>query len=228
MSMRVEAMRLQLAAAAVVATVLVPAAARGGPLLDGELSLDRPARPSLAVALASASSASADPSLDFDLLGKPPAVTAAADDPALRRRRSMLNLHQGVGLGLLGMQLATTAVGQLNYSDKYGANAPVTARYQATHKVLAYSTLAVFTVNGGIALFAPRDPHKRSQGFDRVTLHKIGMATAAVGMLAQGLIGYQTQSREGFVNQERYARAHLLVGYATLAAVAVAVGAIVL
>lgn len=211
-----------------LAAALAPGAARAGPLLDEELSLARPARPSLSVALAAAAPPGGEPSLDFDLLGKPAEVSAPAEDPALRRRRSMLRLHQGVGLGLLGLQLATTAVGQLNYSDKYGANAPVTARYQATHKVLAYSALAAFTVNGGIALLAPRDPHKRSAGLDRVTVHKIGMAAAAVGMLAQGVIGWQAQSREGYLDQPRYARAHLAVGYATFAAVAVAVGALVL
>ena len=41
----------------------------------------------------------------------------------------MLNLHQGLGLGLLGLQVASTTTGQLNYNDRFGtAN---TAKFQA-------------------------------------------------------------------------------------------------
>ncbi len=217
--------RMGAAVAALALAVLRPAPARALGLLEEELSL-HPRRPNLVVALAAASATSTDPSLDFDLLGAPPPQPPSAEDRLLKRRRSMLEKHQGIGLGLLALQLATTVVGQLNYSDKYGANAPVTARYQLTHKALAYSTLGVFAVNGTIALLAPNAGKKR-QGFDRVTLHKIGMATATAGMLAQGVVGYYTRTREGYLDQQRYARAHLAIGYATLAAVGIAVGALV-
>ncbi len=202
-----------------------PAQALG--LLDEQLSLDGHRRTDLVVALAATSPKETDPSLDFDLLGKPPPTIPSPDDATLKRRRSMLDLHQGLGLGLLGLQLATTVVGQLNYNDKYSANAPVTARYQLTHKALAYSTLGVFAVNGTIALLAPRAPGKTSRGFDRVTIHKLAMATAAAGMLAQGVLGYYTHQREGYLDQPSYARTHLAIGYATLAAVGIGVGVLV-
>jgi len=214
------------AAAAALALLAAPRPARALHLLEEELALaDRPARPSLAVALAAATPD--EPSLDFDLLGAPPAARAVDDRPA-RLRRTMLKTHQAVGLGLVALQLATTAVGQLSYSDKFGSGAPMTARYEQTHAALAYSTLGAFAVNGALALFAPRPTGKPARGFDRVTLHKIGMATATAGMLAQGALGIYTDRREGYLNQERYARAHLAIGYATLAAVGVAVGALVL
>jgi hypothetical protein len=195
------------------------------PLLGERLTLGSdPERPALAVALA------AEPrrgdALDFDLLGAPTAPTVSADDALMRRRAKLLRVHQGVGLGLLGLQLATTVVGQLNYSDKY-ANGPVTGRYELSHSVLAYATLGVFALNGTLALLAPRPPGKQGRGLDRVTVHKLGMLAATVGMLAQAGLGIYADRREGYLDQERYATAHLAIGYATFAAVGVAVGALV-
>lgn len=163
------------------------------------------------------------PPLDFDLLG-PPAPAPKVDEGALRLRRTMLSWHQGAGLALLGLQLATTVVGQLNYSDRF-AGGPSTGRYELTHKVLAYSTLGLFAIDGSLALLAP-SPLRRDEGFDRVTLHKIAMFTAAAGMLAQGILGVVTREREGYLNQSQLATIHLAVGYATLAAVGVGVGAL--
>jgi hypothetical protein len=138
----------------------------------------------------------------------------------------MLTWHQGIGLGLLGLQLATTTVGQLNYSDRF-AGGPSTARYQATHRALAYANLAVFAINGTVALLAPDAAPKKDRGFDRVTQHRWAMLTAAAGMLAQGALGIYTSSREGYENHERLATVHLAIGYATLAAIGWGVGAIV-
>lgn len=206
------------------ALALAPSAARAVGLLDETLSLESPPRPVL-VALAAAPAA--DPSLDFDLLGTPPPVAPSADDGAMRRRRGMLKLHQGLGLGLVGLHLGATVVGQLNYSDKYGSNAPLTGRYELSHSVFAYSTVGVFAVNGVLALLAPTPKAKVKRGFDRVSLHKLGMAVATAGMLAQGVLGVYTDSREGYLNQQDYAKAHLAIGYATFAALGVAVGALV-
>lgn len=212
--------------AAGLALALVAAAplpTRALPLLDHGLALGTAGEAaSLAVVLAADEEG---PSLDFDLLEPPPKV-AAVDDSSSRWRRRLLETHQAVGLGLLALQVATTAVGQLNWSDKYHGGG-VTGRYEATHTALAYSTLGVFAVNGTLALLAPRPKGKTSRGFDRVSLHKLGMLTATVGMLAQAGLGIYTDSREGYLNQERYADWHLAIGYATLAAVGVAVGALV-
>jgi len=199
-----------------------PRTAAAGPLLEEELTLGRE-RPGLLLA---AAQKPGDSSLDFDLLGKPPPPRVKVDEVALKRRRWMLDLHQTAGLGLLALQLATTVTGQLNYLDKYGANAPVTGRYEATHTVLSFSTLGVFALNGGLALWAPGLPQEKTS-YDRLTLHKVGMALATAGMLAQGVVGVRADLREGRTDQARLARTHLAIGYATLAAVGVAVGALV-
>lgn len=202
---------------------LSPRSAEALHLLDEPLSLERPS-PDRA-ALHASKPPVADPSLDFDLLGKPPPV-ARQDDASMKLRRRMLSLHQGVGLGLAALELGTTVVGQLNYSDRFGSDPPATARYQATHAALAYGTLGVFAVNGIVALLAPR-PKERTYAMDRIMVHRIAMALATAGMIAQGALGVYTHQREGYLDQQRLARTHLVVGYATFAAFGVGVGAIV-
>jgi hypothetical protein len=163
--------------------------------------------------------------LDFDLLGeaKPPPVVE--ETPAMRQRRKMLGIHQGLGLGLLALQATTTVVGQLNYNDKFGdAN---TGKYERTHAVLAYTTVAVFAAQGLLGVLAPDRPEKISRGFDRVTLHKIAMFSAAAAILTQAGLGYYTAHREGYLDKQDYGRAHLVVGYATAAVVATGVAAFV-
>lgn len=164
------------------------------------------------------------PSLDFDLLGAAKPPPEPADSGALRLRRKMLGVHQGIGLGLLGLQLATTAAGQLNYSDRFPTG-PDTGRYKLSHQALAYTTLGVFAVNGALALLAPSA--KTPKRLDRVMVHRIAMFTAAAGMATQAVLGIQTRERVGRLDQERLATVHLAVGYATLAAVLTGVGAIV-
>jgi hypothetical protein len=167
--------------------------------------------------------ASKPSTLDFDLLGAP-ATTHVVDERALHLRRTMLTWHQGVGLGMFTLQLATTVTGQLNYNDKFGgAN---TGKYVQTHAILAYSTVAAFVAAGTLALLAP-SPLPKDGGFDRVALHKLSMFTAAAGMATQVALGVWTQSREGYMNQQSIATAHLVIGYVTLAAVATGIGALV-
>jgi cytochrome b561 len=207
-----------------IAALLLAAAPRGaaaGVLLEERLTLDLAGPPP-----APFGSKPADLSLDFDLLGKPAPPRVKIDDAAMRRRASMLGVHQRIGLGLMALTLATTVVGQLNYSDKYGSNAPVTGRYEATHTAMAFTTLGVFAVDGTLALLAPGNPVKKDRA-DRVTVHKIGMALATAGMIAQGVVGVYADQREGRIDQAKIASTHLVIGYVTLAAMAVAVGALV-
>jgi len=159
----------------------------------------------------------------FDLLGVPP-NTQKVNEDALRLRRTMLTVHQGVGLGMFALQLSTTIVGQLNYNDKFGGDN--TSKYVQAHDILAYSTLASFAAAATLAWFAPK-PIKRGEGFDRVSLHKASMLAATLGMLAEGTLGIWTQSREGYLNQKSIGTAHLAIGYVTLAAVTVGISALV-
>src|SRR5207237_9754525 len=100
-------------------------------------------------------------------LDKPPPA-ANVDQAAIRRRRTLLLWHQGAGLGLFAVSLANTAVGQLNYSDRF-ASGPSTGRYQLAHQITAYGTLGAFAVTGLLAFLAP-NPLPTTPGFDRVAL----------------------------------------------------------
>lgn len=201
----------------------VPRTARALELLDVELSLPERAHPDLRVALANPPPG---PSLDFDLLGEAPKPAAPQEDPALKKRRKLLTLHQGLGLGLLGLQLASTVTGQLNYDDKFGVSN--TGRYKQTHQLVTYANIAMFAAVGTIALLAPKEKNAPPRGFGRTSIHKIGMGLATAGMVTQAVLGVYTTHREGYVDQQTYGRAHLVVGYSTLAAMLVAVGALVL
>ena len=206
---------------ALLLLAVAPRSAAAGLLLEEELTLAR-AGP----APGPTGAKPPDLSLDFDLLGKAPPPAVTIDDATLKQRAGMLQLHQKVGIGLAALTLATTVVGQLNYNDKYGANAPVTGQYEATHTVLAFTTLGLFAVDGTIALLAPANPVKRDR-YDRVTVHKVSMALATAGMIAQGVVGVYADQQEGRIDQKQIATTHLVIGYATLAAIAVGVGALV-
>lgn len=215
---------LPLAAIAIAALAAVPRPAQALHLLDQELSLDRPGTPAPLVVALAAAPPSDDP-MDFDLLGKAKAPPPSAEDARMKKRRSYLQAHQKVGLGILGLELATVLVGQLNYNDKFGtAN---TGKYVLPHQVLAYTTFGVFAVGGTLALLAPRPAKKPDRGWDRVRFHKIFMALATAGMVAQAYYGISTRNREGYLDQQQIAKTHLIIGYGTLAATGIAVGALV-
>ncbi len=165
------------------------------------------------------------PDLGFDLLGEAPAPAPSADDKRLTVRRSILKVHQGLGLAVVTLQLATTVLGQLNYHDRYLGQA--TNDFKQLHAGFAYATFALFAANGAIALLAPPRPEGEREGFDRTTLHKVSMLTAGAGMVAQVVLGVITSQHVGKADQRTLAQVHLGIGYGTLAATAVGVGAIV-
>ena len=54
------------------------------------------------------------------------------------------------------------------------------------------------------------------------------MLGATAGMVAEAGLGIWTASREGYADQSKIGTVHLVVGYATLTMMIVAVGALVL
>jgi hypothetical protein len=183
--------------------------------------------------VAPAADPAAPPNLDFDLLA-PPEVPGAkvppipkepVADPALvARRRLMLNLHQTLGIGLAAAEAGAVITGQLSYGDKF--DGPNSGRYRTAHQAFVYSTLGLAAVVTALGVFAPVPIDKKTSGFDRMMLHKIGVFTAAAGWAAELGLGLYTASREGYVNQRTAAAAHLAIGYVTLAGLLLGVGAI--
>jgi hypothetical protein len=171
----------------------------------------------------------AGPDLGFDLLGPDQPADAQApkvDEGKLALRRKLLTFHPLLGIGLLACETATVVVGQLNYSDRFGGG-PSSGRYERAHLLLAISTAVLHVGTGTLALLAPNPLGKKHQGVDRVLLHKIGMFTASAGMATEIALGIYTTRREGYLNQESFARAHLAIGYVTLAATYLGVGSLV-
>jgi len=166
--------------------------------------------------------APAAPDQDFDLLApqKPPDEAAKERDRQLMqqlgRRRTMLQLHQLGGYATMATLTAAVVLGQVNYLDKYGGGGD-TGRWMTPHAIAAYTAAGVFAATGLLALFAP-SPLEKPSRVDTVTLHKIAMAVATAGMVAQVVLGPITGSKEGQLSQRDFALAHQIVGYTTLVA----------
>ena len=190
-----------------------------------------PSRLVLHLAVADAPAAIDQPSFDFELL---PKQTRAAEDQArdeelarsIVTRRRLLELHQGFGIATVALLAATVVVGQLSYSDKFGgAN---TGQYELAHGWLEAGATLTFVTSGLLALLAPVPFEKKPGGFDAVTIHKWSMLVATLGYAAEIVLGIITVAREGHLNQQAVAEAHLVTGYVTTAAVATGVGALLL
>jgi hypothetical protein len=159
---------------------------------------------------------------DFELLPpekKVDAATRAREEQIQRelsRRRTLLQLHTGLGFATIASLGATAVLGQLNYNDKYGGGGD-TGKYRQAHRISAYSAAGIFAVTGLLAILAP-SPFDKPLRLDSATLHKASMAVATAGMAAQIVLGILTSGKEGTLAQRDYALAHQIVGYTTLAA----------
>jgi hypothetical protein len=163
-----------------------------------------------------------EPGMDFDLLEPSPAAESPRlVDPELERsiarRRTMLTLHQGLGLATLTSLAATVVVGQLHFHDRYRGGGD-TGRYDGWHSGLVIGTTTLFAGTGLLGLFAPT-PFKKELRWDTITFHRVFVSLATAGMLTQVVLGLVTASREGQLSQVDLARAHQVIGYATLGAV---------
>jgi hypothetical protein len=160
--------------------------------------------------------------MDFDLLEPSTAAeTPQLVDPqlekAIAQRRTMLTLHQGLGLATLTTLAATVVVGQLHFNDRYRGGGD-TGRYDPWHTGLVIGTSSLFAGTGLLGLLAPT-PFKKELRLDTITLHKLFVSLATAGMLTQVVLGIVTGNQEGKLSQVDLATAHQVVGYATLGAV---------
>ena len=164
----------------------------------------------------------APPDQDFDLLAPqkaPDEATRTRDVELmhqLSRRRTMLQLHQLGGYATMATLTAAVVLGQVNYLDKYGGGGD-TGRWMTPHAIAAFTAAGVFTATGLLAILAP-SPLEKPARVDTVTLHRIAMAVATAGMVAQVVLGPITGSKEGQLSQRDFALAHQIIGYTTLVA----------
>lgn len=164
-------------------------------------------------------------SMDFDLLGSSESAEVAQENPELEkkigRRRTMLKLHQGLGFALTASLAATTVVGQLQFNDSFRGGGD-DRNLLGLHRGLAISTSALFASVGLLGLLAP-EPFEKEFQWDTITVHKLLMSVATVGMLAQVILGIMSTHRYGRLSERDYAIAHQVVGYTTLGAVSAGV-----
>jgi hypothetical protein len=161
--------------------------------------------------------------LDFELL-EPAPGSAPARDPAFERRvarrRTMLKVHQGLGLATWTALAATAVVGQLHFDDRFRGGGD-TGRYRTAHRTLAFTTATLFTAAGLLALLAPEPYAKREARLDTATLHKVSMGVATAGLVAQVILGLAARGKAGSTRERDLAATHQVVGYATLGAMTV-------
>ena len=164
---------------------------------------------------------------DFDLLPPPPPPSVLDLDraQAVKTRRTMLQVHQILGLSTLALMTATVILGHFNYDDIYGQGGGRTGRYLRPKRILAYTTTGAFAATASFSLLAPTPYPKVSQGIDTAVVHKVANGVAAAGMVTQIVLGLVT-ARSADAGDGRHLnglmRAHQVVGYVTLASLATA------
>jgi len=149
---------------------------------------------------------------------------AEAIEHAVKTRRHWLQLHQGIGIATAALMAATVVFGQLDYSDKFGGGN--SGQFELAHDYLEAITTLSFVADGIIALAAPVPYEKKNEGIDTVTVHKYSMLVATLGFATEIVLGIVAVAREGHLNQQDFAEAHLVVGYTTAAAMATGIGAL--
>ncbi|NPD24278.1 hypothetical protein HPP06_12750 [Corallococcus exiguus] len=168
------------------------------------------------------STPSSEPSLDFDLLTPESEASAGLLDPNLQKdletRRTMLKLHQGLGLAMAGGLTAATVLGQIQFNESFRGGGD-DRTLLAWHRGVVIGTSLLFATVGTLGILAP-DPVERPFQWDTVTFHKIFMSLATAGMIAQAVLGILATHSYGEITEPKYATAHQVVGYATLGCVA--------
>jgi hypothetical protein len=212
--------------------IATPAAAQeaAAPTTAPEAKPEAPAPPppsEAKIPTATKSDAAAPPAsnLDFDLL---PESSATKADPQLEAqihtRRSMLLIHQALGIATVVLITTGVVFGQLNYDDRFGGG-PSNGTYEVWHSSFVTAGTITFIGAGTLALLAPV-PLTKHSGFDTITVHKWSMLVASLCFAAEIPLGIYTVSQEGHANQASLALAHLILGYVTATALAVGTAAL--
>lgn len=162
--------------------------------------------------------------LDFTFFGAEPGASSSADSAATnanidelsKKRRHRLEIHQTLGIATWVLMGASCVIGQLNYNDLYGGGSG-RGGYQMPHRLLVYSTSALFAATGIYALLAPT-PYKKPLRFDTALIHRIAAIGATAGMLTEVVLGFITARTADAGNPtglKQKAQIHDVVGWTT-------------
>jgi hypothetical protein len=165
----------------------------------------------------------ADQSLNFNLLAEPAPGPSAKQlaklNSEVSTRRTMLKIHQSLGLVTLTGLAATVIVGQLAFDNKFRGGGD-NNQYTVLHYSLAGATTTLFATVALLGLLAPV-PYPKPLRLDTATLHKSFMALAAAFLLSEIFLGLATAGHEGSLAQRDYGAWHQGLGYASFAAMSV-------
>jgi hypothetical protein len=133
----------------------------------------------------------------------------------LQRRRHLLVWHRVLGFATLTLLAAANVLGTLNYYDKYDARGIDNGAFTGWHEGLSIGATATFGVSGVLGLVARGPDPQRQLKRGRALAHKISMAAAAVGFVAEIVLGSVAGISDGKLYQRDLAVSHVALGWAT-------------
>ncbi|MDW8020281.1 MAG: hypothetical protein RMI34_09425 [Chloroherpetonaceae bacterium] len=148
-------------------------------------------------------------------------LTPEARRRELDFRRAMLSTHQLLGFATLGLMTASVVFGQVLLNDYEALRFDEAARNRQVHRTLSIITFGTYMTTAAMSTFAP-PPLIRRDEWNTVTTHKLLAVVHLAGMIAQPILAISAANSRDFEQIRALRRAHQIVGYVTLAALATA------
>ncbi len=136
-------------------------------------------------------------------------------------RRTMLSTHQVLGFTTLALMTASVIFGQILLNDYEALRFEEALRNRQTHRTLSIITFGTYMSTAAMSTFAP-PPLIRRDEWNTVSTHKLFAIFHFSGMVAQPILAIMASNSRDLEQIRTLRRAHQIVGYFTLAALAAA------
>jgi|GEM_PF-1346531 len=148
-------------------------------------------------------------------------LTPEARRRELDFRRTMLSTHQVLGFATLALMTASVVFGQILLNDYEALRFEEALRNRQTHRTLSIITFGTYMSTAAMSTFAP-PPLIRRDEWNTVSTHKLFAIFHFSGMVAQPILAIMASNSRDLEQIRTLRRAHQIVGYFTLAALAAA------
>ncbi len=148
-------------------------------------------------------------------------LTPEARQRELDFRRTMLSTHQVLGFATLALMTASVVFGQILLNDYEALRFEEALRNRPTHRTLSIITFGTYMSTAAMSTFAP-PPLIRRDEWNTVSTHKLFAIFHFSGMVAQPILAIMASNSRDLEQIRTLRRAHQIVGYFTLAALAAA------
>ena len=148
-------------------------------------------------------------------------LTPEARQRELDFRRTMLSTHQVLGFATLALMTASVVFGQILLNDYEALRFEEALRNRQTHRTLSIITFGTYMSTAAMSTFAP-PPLIRRDEWNTVSTHKLFAIFHFSGMVAQPILAIMASNSRDLEQIRTLRRAHQIVGYFTLAALAAA------